>query len=186
MKYIISESRLDETITNYLDGLFNVDNIYSTYPYEYDDETGEEGDDETRIEFYIGDYENDDTCYKVSNQVELWQNFIQDYTPIKPDAERLIYALSKHISNNLDAETVTLIASFVKNNMNEIEYYSSPTFEALDIYGSVNQAEADAYKGFESDEDEDEADYGGGNKKIIKSRKYKKLRKNKTKKSKRA
>jgi hypothetical protein len=64
MKYIISESRLDETITNYLDGLFNVDNIYSTYPYEYDDETGEEGDDETRIEFYIGDYENDDTCFR--------------------------------------------------------------------------------------------------------------------------
>ena len=47
-----------------MDGLFNVDNIYSTYPYEYDDETGEEGDDETRIEFYIGDYENDDTCFR--------------------------------------------------------------------------------------------------------------------------
>jgi len=64
MKFIITESRLEETITNYLDGLFNVDNIYSTYPYEYDDETGEEGDDETRIEFYIGDYENDDTCFR--------------------------------------------------------------------------------------------------------------------------
>lgn len=154
----------------------------------YSVQTQSFGRKQTKYEFKncIVYNENDDTCYKVSNQVELWQNFIQDYTPIKPDAERLIYALSKHISNNLDAETVTLIASFVKNNMNEIEYYSSPTFEALDIYGSVNQAEADAYKGFESDEDEDEADYGGGNNKIIKSRKYKKLRKNKTKKLNRA
>jgi hypothetical protein len=33
-------------------------------PYEYDDETGEEGDDMTRMEFYIGDYENDDTCFR--------------------------------------------------------------------------------------------------------------------------
>jgi hypothetical protein len=127
--------------------------------------------------------ENDDTCYKVINQVELWQNFIENYTPIKPDAEQLIYLLSKHIPNDLDTETVTLIASFVKHNMKEIEYYSSPTFDALDIYGSVTKAQADEYKGFESDEDEDEADYGGAKRNKIKSRKYKQSRKNKTIKS---
>jgi hypothetical protein len=40
MKYIISESKLEKTITNYLDVLFDVDNIHYTVPYEYDDETG--------------------------------------------------------------------------------------------------------------------------------------------------
>lgn len=64
MKYIITESKLEETITNYLYELFDVDNINYTVPYEYNDETGEEGDDDTRMEFYIGDYENDDTCFR--------------------------------------------------------------------------------------------------------------------------
>jgi hypothetical protein len=64
MKYIISESKLEKTITNYLDMLFDVDNIHYTVPYAYNDETGEEGDDLTRMEFYIGDYENDDTCFR--------------------------------------------------------------------------------------------------------------------------
>jgi len=67
MKYIISESKLEKTITNYLDVLFDVDNIHYTVPYEYDDETGEEYDDMNRMEFYIGDYENDDTCFRWYN-----------------------------------------------------------------------------------------------------------------------
>ena len=64
MKYIITESRLEETITNYLDELFDVDNINYTVPYEYNDDTGEEYDDDTRMEFYIGDYGDDDTCFR--------------------------------------------------------------------------------------------------------------------------
>jgi len=64
MKYIITESRLEETITNYLEELFDVDNINYTVPYEYNDDTGEEYDDDTRMEFYIGDYGDDDTCFR--------------------------------------------------------------------------------------------------------------------------
>ena len=60
MKYIIAESKLDKVIINYLDELFEVDNINSINPYEYDDETGEEYDDDSRVEFYIGDYEDGD------------------------------------------------------------------------------------------------------------------------------
>lgn len=65
MKYVITESRLSETIINYLDELFEVNNVNVNYPYEYDEETGEEGDDETRMEFYIGDYQGDivDGCF---------------------------------------------------------------------------------------------------------------------------
>jgi hypothetical protein len=52
MKYVITESKLEETIMNYFDELFNIQDLNWTHPYEYDDESGEEGDDENRIEFY--------------------------------------------------------------------------------------------------------------------------------------
>ena len=64
MKYIITESKLDETITNYLDELFHVDNINWTNPIEYNDATGDEWDDDRRIQFYIGDYGYEDTCFR--------------------------------------------------------------------------------------------------------------------------
>jgi hypothetical protein len=60
MKYLITESKLEETITNYLDSIFDVDDINWTHPPEYDEETGEEWDDNNRIVFYIGDYEGED------------------------------------------------------------------------------------------------------------------------------
>lgn len=63
MKYLITESKLEETIMNYFDELFDIQDLNWTHPYEYDDELGEEGDDENRIEFYKGDY-SDDTCFR--------------------------------------------------------------------------------------------------------------------------
>ena len=63
MKYIISESKLEKTIINYFDEIFPVDEIYSTHPYdEFDD--GTEGEDENRIEFYKGDYGDEDTVFR--------------------------------------------------------------------------------------------------------------------------
>lgn len=59
MKYIITESKLEETILTYIDSLFNVEDINFTNPY--DDEGNE---DESRIEFYFGDYDDDDTCFR--------------------------------------------------------------------------------------------------------------------------
>jgi hypothetical protein len=65
MKYVITESRLEETITNYFDEIFDIDNIHYVNPLEYDDETGEEWDDDNRVLFYIGDYEGDDEgCFR--------------------------------------------------------------------------------------------------------------------------
>ena len=50
---------------SYLDELFDIQDLNWTHPYDYDDETGEEGDDENRIEFYIGDYEGtDEGCFR--------------------------------------------------------------------------------------------------------------------------
>mgnify|MGYP000924348279 CR=1 FL=1 len=42
MKYIITESKLEESIVHYIDELFDVDDIHWTNPIEQDDETGEE------------------------------------------------------------------------------------------------------------------------------------------------
>ena len=64
MKYIITESRLDTIITEYLIEIFDVDNVHYTNPTEYDYETGEDYDDDTRVEFYFGDYEDENTIFK--------------------------------------------------------------------------------------------------------------------------
>jgi hypothetical protein len=65
MRYVITESKLESVIMTYLDDIFDVDDINWTNPYDIiDDETGEEGDDESRILFYIGDYNGDeDGCF---------------------------------------------------------------------------------------------------------------------------
>lgn len=64
MRYIITESKLEQVITDYLNDLFPLDNVNYTNPNEYDDETGEDYDDDTRVEFYLGDYEDEDTIFK--------------------------------------------------------------------------------------------------------------------------
>jgi len=65
MKYIITESRLDQAIVDYINKLFPIDEINHIMPYDYDEETDEEGDDENRVEFYIGDYdEGDNTIFR--------------------------------------------------------------------------------------------------------------------------
>ncbi len=37
MKYVITESKLDTVVTNYLDELFDLENINHTNPEEWDD-----------------------------------------------------------------------------------------------------------------------------------------------------
>jgi hypothetical protein len=65
MKYIITESKLEQTIMNYFDEIFDVENIKYINPLEDDYETGEEWEDENRLEFYLGDYYDDDnSCFK--------------------------------------------------------------------------------------------------------------------------
>jgi len=60
MKYIITESRLEEHILHYINKLFDVNDINWTNPIEDDDETGEEWEDDNRVVFYVGDYEGED------------------------------------------------------------------------------------------------------------------------------
>jgi hypothetical protein len=61
MKYIIAESRLENIVIEYLNGMFDVSNVNYTNPIEYNYDTREEYEDETRVEFYLGDYEDGET-----------------------------------------------------------------------------------------------------------------------------
>ena len=60
MKYVITESKLEESILYYINELFDVNDIHSTNPLEVDYEKGEEWEDENRVVFYVGDYEGED------------------------------------------------------------------------------------------------------------------------------
>lgn len=55
MKYIITESKLDGAITNYLDSMFDVKNIKVIHPVEDDDEDGNLYQDFDRAVFYVGE-----------------------------------------------------------------------------------------------------------------------------------
>ena len=56
MKYIINENRLEELIYNYIEKMYDVDDINFTNPYKYDD-AGNEYEEPNIIEYYSGDYE---------------------------------------------------------------------------------------------------------------------------------
>ena len=96
MKYIITESKLEESILYYINELFDVNNINSTNPLEYDEETGEEWDDNNRVVFYIGDYNGDEEgCF-------YW--YVCDYFPPHSTASRKcpIVTVENEYKNQLD------------------------------------------------------------------------------------
>jgi hypothetical protein len=57
MRYVITESKLNGAIIEYLNELYDVTDINWVNPYQYDDETGEEWEDNNIIDFYKGDYD---------------------------------------------------------------------------------------------------------------------------------
>jgi hypothetical protein len=64
MKFIITESKLHQVITEYLNGLFPLDEVHYTNPITYDYETREDYEDENRVEFYLGDYDDENTIFR--------------------------------------------------------------------------------------------------------------------------
>lgn len=74
MKYIITESRLEETIMNYFDNLFDIQNLSWLHPYDIlDKKTGEEGEDKNRITFYNTDDSDDGSCFKWYSCEYFWE-----------------------------------------------------------------------------------------------------------------
>jgi len=64
MKIILKESQIEKIVMEYLDSIFDTDNINWHHPYEYNDETGEEYEDADRIEFYHGDFGDEDIVFR--------------------------------------------------------------------------------------------------------------------------
>lgn len=63
MKYVISESRLEGAILNFIEETFPFDEINFSNPYD-EFEDGTEGEDPNRIEFYKGDYQDEDILFR--------------------------------------------------------------------------------------------------------------------------
>ena len=63
MKYIITESKLEEIIVNYLNNMYDVNDISWKYPLENDEETDDWEEDPNRLHFYKGDDEYDDRIF---------------------------------------------------------------------------------------------------------------------------
>jgi hypothetical protein len=63
MKYIITESKLEEIIVNYLNKMYNVNDINWKYPLENDEETDNWEEDPNKLYFYKGDDEYDDRIF---------------------------------------------------------------------------------------------------------------------------
>jgi hypothetical protein len=64
MKYIITESKLNSAITEFLNNLFPVDNIHSTILKNMTmKQDGILKTEKTRVLFYIGDYGDDNNCF---------------------------------------------------------------------------------------------------------------------------
>jgi hypothetical protein len=84
MKYLITESKLENTITNYLNELFDIDNINMTHPIEDNEVTDDWSEDENRVLFYIGDYDNDDdkTCFRWYGKMYFDNLFLRERAPL--------------------------------------------------------------------------------------------------------
>ena len=63
MKYLLKESQVDDLIMKQLDTMFDVSNIKSTHPFEFDEVSGEEYEDTSRIDFYTGEYGEGDSVF---------------------------------------------------------------------------------------------------------------------------
>lgn len=75
MKYIITESKLNETIKNYLNSVFPVDEMHWTP--SLDDDLNEM---DSAMVFYIGDYDEDETVFRWYDE-GYWTNEMEDLSP---------------------------------------------------------------------------------------------------------
>ena len=94
MKYIITESKLNQTVKNYLNNTLDVENINWTYL------TNEWGDEEDAIEFYLGDYmDNDDVLFRLYGE-EYWDgSYSSDW---RKELSPMLYIEDQGLLNSLE------------------------------------------------------------------------------------
>jgi hypothetical protein len=59
MKVLIKENKLQDAIYKFIGVEIDLDNLNWSSPYDYDPQSGEEGEVEGLIEFYYGDYDSE-------------------------------------------------------------------------------------------------------------------------------
>ena len=91
MKYIITESKLNETIKNYLNSVFPVDEMHWTH--SLDDDLNEM---DSAMVFYIGDYDEDETVFRWYDK-EYWNQEMEDLSPSQEYDRKL---LKKYINQS--------------------------------------------------------------------------------------
>ena len=84
MKYIITESKLNETIKNYLNSVIPVEDINWTPSI---DENGNEMD--SAIEFYVGDYLDEEPLFRWYDK-GYWDNEMEDLSPTQEFDRKLL------------------------------------------------------------------------------------------------
>ena len=109
MKYIITESRLNQAIYEYLDEMFPEDQMNLEHPLEYDEEEDEDFEDKCRILFTIGDMNDGeeafryyDKCYwseKAPNYLRLLETYNPPYLYIEQPFGNLLRGM---FGNHLD------------------------------------------------------------------------------------
>lgn len=91
MKYIITESKLNQTVKNYLNNTLDVENINWTYL------TDEWGDEQDAIEFYLGDYMDDETLFRLYNESYWTEN--SDW---RKELSPMLYIEDQELLNSLE------------------------------------------------------------------------------------
>ena len=91
MKYIITESKLNQTVKNYLNNTLDVENINWTYL------TNEWGDEQDAIEYYLGDYMDDETLFRLYNESYWTEN--SDW---RKELSPMLYIEDQELLNSLE------------------------------------------------------------------------------------
>jgi hypothetical protein len=92
MEYVITESRLNQTVKNFLNSTLDVENINWTFII---DDWGNEQDD--GIVFYLGDYLDDEVIFRLYNE-DYWSGASDYLKPLSP----MLYIEDQGLLNSLE------------------------------------------------------------------------------------
>lgn len=128
MKYIITESKLNQAIHEYLDEMFPEDQMNLEHPLEYDEDEDEDFEDKCRIKFSIGD--NDDAvfyyyekCYwsdvdeNTMNRLRLFEKYNPPYLDIEEPFGNILRGM---FGNHLDEPFKEWFTNRYKLQLNKI------------------------------------------------------------------
>jgi hypothetical protein len=121
MKYIITESKLNQTVKNYLNNTLDVENINWTHL------TDKWGNDEHAIEFYLGDYmDNDETLFRLYGE-EYWNENSDYRKPLSPmlyiESQELLNSLEGYFNDNWKEGFKEWFVETFKLPVNTVDYY---------------------------------------------------------------